>query len=281
VTEPDSGVDEPLDASVDPPGTGGTSGLGGSSGSGGSGPDLDAGDAGDPDAGDSGDAGIYLGPSVGRASTFAVLAYDSVTSANISSVIGDIGVSSAAISTITDFDAPTPFTYEKYGSDSLPPDSDRAQLAQGDVTALVGNIDPRQCDTDLTSVGMTGNVTLHPGVTCMTSTVADVLLNGQITLDAGGDPNAFFIITGELALNAALNTQVILSGSAQACSVFWRFRTAVTMATSVEFIGTVIAGSAITMNTGATLLGRTLAQTEGVHLDANTINMPTGCTHVE
>ncbi|HTA91182.1 MAG TPA: ice-binding family protein, partial [Polyangiaceae bacterium] len=227
-------------------------------------------------------------PTVGTAKSFAVLAYSAITTANISNVIGDIGVSAGAVSTITGFDTPTPI---KYGTDSLAPNTARAMLAQQDVTALVGNLDPRPCDTDYTNVvgGLTGDITLYPGVTCMNSFTADVLLNGHVTLDARGDSNAFFIIRGNLTLTVADAAQVVLANGAEACGVFWRISKQVTIGKTVQFYGTVIAGSAITMSTASTLVGRALAQTAGVHLDANAITVPTDglvgspgvCTHVQ
>jgi len=151
------------------------------------------------------------------------------------------------------------------------------------VTALVGDIDPRPCDTDLTNVvgGLTGDITLHPGVTCMNSFSADVLLNGHLTLDAKGDPNAFFIIRGNLTLTVADAAQVVLANGAQACGVFWRIKKQVTIGKTVAFYGTVIAGTAITLSTESTLSGRALAQTAGVVLDANTVTIPSSCSHLE
>jgi hypothetical protein len=228
----------------------------------------------------SGGGGSYTGPSVGTSKQFAALAYNSVTAANISTLTGSIGVSAAAVSTITGFSAPSDV---KYGSDSLAPNDHLTALAQGDVTTLVGNIDPRACDADLTNVvgGLTGDITLHPGVTCMSSFSADVLLNGHVYLDAQNDPNAFFIIRANNTLTAANGAQVVLTNGAQACGVFWRVSKSVTIGTTVQFYGTVIAGSAFTMNTGSTLVGRALAQTAGVHLDANTITIPSACAHAE
>ena len=179
----------------------------------------------------------------------------------------------------------------KFGLDSLPPFNQRTTLAQQDVTALVADIDPRACDDDYTDVvgGLTGDVTLYPGVTCMNSFSTGMLVNGTVFLDARGDSNAFFIIRGNLSLNVANGAEVVLMNGAQACSVFWRIASAVTIGTTVQFYGTVIAGSAITMNTGSTLTGRALAQTEGVQLDANAITVPSDgaigspgvCTHLQ
>jgi hypothetical protein len=275
---------------------GGTTGVNGGASSGGtqssagaSGKSGSSGAAGlTGSSGEAGDTGSYEGPSVGRAQTFAALAYSSITAANVSMLSGDIGVSAAAVSNITGFNAPGD---KKYGTDSLAPNSMRTILAQQDVTALVGNIDPRACDTDLTNVvgGLTGDITLHPGVTCMNSFSADVLLNGHVTLDARGDSNAFFIIRGNLTMTVADAAQVVLANGAEACGVFWRFSKQVTIGKTVKFYGTVISGTAITMSTGSTLTGRALAQTAGVMLDANTITIPTDglvgaagvCTHVQ
>jgi hypothetical protein len=281
-------------------GTGANGGRGGASDGG----TANAGDAGSPNAGSSpgseggagggaaggegfdyggegfGGAAAYHGPSVGKAWSFAALAYGSITTANISTIRGELGLSAAAVSSITGFDAAS---YQKYGIDSLAPDSQRTIEAQQDVTALVGDIDPRPCDVDLTDVvgGLTGDITLQPGVTCMNSFSAEVLLNGHVYLDAGGDPNAFFIIKGNMTLNAADAAQVVLQNGAQACGVFWRISKAVTIGKTVKFVGTVIAGTAITMKSGSTLNGRALAQTAGVQLDANSVKTPAACTHVQ
>lgn len=264
--------------------TGGSSANAGSSSKGGGASNAGTGATGPSGAGmndgSAGSTGEYSGPSVGTAKSFAALAYSAITAANISPVTGAIGVSAGAMSNITGFDAPTDV---KYGTDSLAPNDQRTIVAQQDVTSLVGDIDPRACDVDDTDVvgGLTGDVTLYPGVTCMNSFSADVLVNGHVTLDAQGDPNAFFIIRGNLTMTVADGAEVVLANGAQACGVFWRIKKQVTIGKTVNFYGTVIAGTAITMSSASTLGGRALAQTAGVMLDANTITIPGSCTHLE
>jgi hypothetical protein len=264
-------------SSPNPEGGGGGGAFGGEGGGGAGG--EGGGEAGGGEGGFGG-AAQYDGPSVGKAKTFAVLAYSAITTSNVSTIGGELGVSAGALSKITGFDA---LTYAKYGTDSLAPNSQRTLLAQQDVTALVGDIDPRPCDVDLTNVvgGLTGDITLHPGVTCMKSFSADVLVNGHVYLDAGGDPNAFFVIKGNLTLTVADGAEVVLQNGAQACGVFWRISKEVVMGTTVKFIGSVVSGTAITMKTGSTLNGRALAQTAGVQLDANSVTIPAACTHVQ
>jgi hypothetical protein len=115
----------------------------------------------------------------------------------------------------------------------------------------------------------------------MNSFSADVLINGHVYLDAGGDANAFFIIRGKKTLTVADGAEIVLQNNARACGVFWRISEAVTFGKTVQFHGTVIAGTAITMKTASTLNGRALAQTAGVHLDANTVTAPSDaeCPH--
>jgi hypothetical protein len=260
-------------------GSTGSAAAGGHSGSSGS---VASGGHSGSAAGAGGSSSHYGGPSVGTAQQFAVLAYNSVTTANTSTLVGTIGVSAAAVSVVTGFDDPQ---FIKYGNDALAPNDHLTGNAQGDVTKLVGDIDPRMCDRDLTDVvgGLTGDITLHPGVTCMNSFSADVLVNGHVYLDAGGDDNAFFIIRGNKTLTVADGAQVVLTNGAHTCGVFWRISEAVTIGKTVAFEGTVIAGTAITMKTASTLNGRALAQTAGVQLDANTVKAPTNaeCPHVQ
>jgi hypothetical protein len=84
-------------------------------------------------------------------------------------------------------------------------------------------------------------------------------------------------------MTVANGAQVVLTNNARACGVFWRISEAVTIGTTAQFHGTIIAGTAITMQTGSTLNGRALAQTAGVQLDANTIAIPSDeeCPHVQ
>jgi hypothetical protein len=54
-----------------------------------------------------------------------------------------------------------------------------------------------------------------------------------------------------------------------------RIGSSAALGTTTDFIGNILALTSITLNTGATLNGRALAQTGAVTLDANTIEGPT------
>jgi hypothetical protein len=64
-----------------------------------------------------------------------------------------------------------------------------------------------------------------------------------------------------------------LAGGAQASNVFWQVAGQVTAGPTSHFEGVILTATSITMNTGASLHGRALAQTL-VALDNNSITAP-------
>jgi len=66
---------------------------------------------------------------------------------------------------------------------------------------------------------------------------------------------------------------VTLVGGAQAKNIFWQVSGKATLGTTAAVKGIILSQTLISMNTGATLSGRALAQT-AVTLIANTITAP-------
>jgi uncharacterized repeat protein (TIGR01451 family) len=63
-----------------------------------------------------------------------------------------------------------------------------------------------------------------------------------------------------------------------ACNIWWRVGSSATIETTTAFKGNILALTAITMKTGATLSGRIFAQNAAVTLGTNTITLPTCST---
>jgi hypothetical protein len=99
-------------------------------------------------------------------------------------------------------------------------------------------------------------------------------LTGTLTLDAKGNPNAVFIIQTGSSLITASGSSVALINGAQACNVFWVVGSSATLGTDTDFMGTVMALTSITADTGATVDGSLLAENGAVTLDDNTVTMP-------
>lgn len=95
----------------------------------------------------------------------------------------------------------------------------------------------------------------------------------NITLDAGGNPDAVFIFQTDAALTTGTSSTVTLAGGAQAKNVWWMAGSAATLGVSSIFKGTVIANGAAVQVLGGTALlptvveGRLFSHAAGVVLD--------------
>ncbi len=99
--------------------------------------------------------------------------------------------------------------------------------------------------------------TLLPGLYNWSTDV--LITKAGITL-AGG-PNDIWILqtAGNLTVNNS--AMVTLLGGAQAKNIFWKVSGQATLGTAADMKGIILSKTLISMNTGATLSGRALAQT--------------------
>ena len=117
-----------------------------------------------------------------------------------------------------------------------------------------------------------GGEILNPGVYDIASAGS---ITGILTLDAGGDVNAMFIIKLGGALTTGANAKVVLTGGAASCNVIWSVEGAIAMAASTNMVGTLLANNgAISMGPGSNLDGRLLATMGAVTIDNTKANKP-------
>jgi hypothetical protein len=118
--------------------------------------------------------------------------------------------------------------------------------------------------------------------------LTSILITGDLTLDAQGDPNAVFIfqssgtvVTADGARSPGVHTRILLINSARASNVFWQAGSSATLGAFSEFQGNILASASITMVTGASSCGRLLAGAfagGAFVFDSNVVSVPgIGC----
>jgi hypothetical protein len=207
------------------------------------------------------------GPSVvvlGTTSTFAVLAQDSINSTGATVITGDVGLTPGTATEVTGF---PPGTY----SGTLQANNAAAATAAADLLTAITDVTARSTGVITLPSGDLSGLTLSPG---LYDTTAPLTLSGTLTLNALGHPEAVFIIRTSADLTTAAGSRVVLTSGAQASNVIWLVGTTATLGANSEFQGTILANQSITLNSGAHLIGRALARTGVVTLNASVITVP-------
>lgn len=220
---------------------------------------------------------------VGLATTsqFGVLAGSGITNVGAGTTIeGDVGsYETPAVTGLLE----TQVDGEIRRSDLNPGDESIMVTAKDDLVAAyldaADSDELAEPDLDETELG---GKTLTAGI----YQNATLGLTGTLTLDGGNDDgtasDAVFVIKTRSGgsegstLTTASNSSVVLTGGAQACNVFWQVGSSATFGAGTDFVGTVMALTSISAESGATFEGRLLARNGEVTLIDNTISSP-GC----
>ena len=160
-----------------------------------------------------------------------------------------------------------------------------AVTAYADLAAFPGGLDVSTCTgCGGGAPGELGGRTLAPGIYKSVPMTYGITA-GDLTLDAQGDANAFWVFQMGTTLTVgtpSAHRSVILLNGAQAKNVFWQVGTAVTLNSVLgggTMVGTIIAQSAITVSTAGvttvtTINGRALCLAGPVALVNTVINVP-------
>lgn len=215
---------------------------------------------------------------LGGAGDFVILAKTSISTASASDVTGDMGISPAAATYITDFsliaDATNVFstssqvTGQIYASDYEPPTPSNLTSAVGAMETAFSDAASRAAHYTEEAAGAIGGLTLEPG-TYKWGT--DVSIADDLTLEGSATNVWIFQVAGDLSIASA--ARVNLTGGALAKNVFWQVSGKAEFGTTSHFEGVVMCQTGITLKTGASINGRLLAQT-AVSLDANAVVEP-------
>ncbi len=104
-----------------------------------------------------------------------------------------------------------------------------------------------------------------------------ILITGDLTLDAQGDPDATFVFQSASTVGSMPGAKILLAGGAKASNVYWQAGSDATLQTGTTWNGNIFAYRDITMVTGATSCGRLFAGafTDGLFVfDSNRVSVP-------
>jgi hypothetical protein len=214
---------------------------------------------------------------LGESGNYVILAKTAINNISTSAITGDLGLSPAATSYVTGLSVTNATGYATsaqvtgkiYAADMATPTPINLTTAVNNMVTAYNDAAGRT-SPDFTELA-TGNIggrTLAPGLYKWTNTVT---IPSQITISGGPNDIWIFQIAGNLSVSSAVN--VTLSGGAQAKNIFWQVAGQATLGTTVQFQGTILSMTGITLQTGASITGRALAQT-AVILDGSAISNP-------
>ncbi|PTE19657.1 hypothetical protein C5F48_21735 [Cereibacter changlensis JA139] len=177
--------------------------------------------------------------------SFCVVAGESITNTGPTTIDGSIALSPGT-------------SFSGDGSVTQTGEGDAIYIANGvavrinnDLTTLYNVLAsrPTSAGGDLTGQGL-GERTLTAGVYNF-DTSPNLEAGETLILDAGGNPDAIFIINIGTTLTAGSGSAIELDGRAQGGNVFFRVGTSATIDTTAALIGQILALDSITLNTSA------------------------------
>ena len=214
---------------------------------------------------------------LGTSANYVILAKTEITNISISAITGDLGLSPAATSYITGLAltnatghaTSSQVTGQIYAADMAVPTPVNLSTAISNMqTAYTDGAGRPFPDFIELSSGNIGGKTLVPGLYKWTTSVT---MPADVTISGSGTDVWIFQIAGNLTLSSAV--RITLAGGALAKNIFWLVAGQTTLGTTSHFEGVILSMTGITLQTGASINGRALAQT-AVVLDANVVTKP-------
>jgi hypothetical protein len=201
---------------------------------------------------------------------FAVLGAAAVTNTGNTQLKGALGVSNnSSVSGMTGF-------FGTLANDG--PGTASGAVHQGDPYALAADQQLSIAMSSLSLMGAgtalgasLGGLTLVPGVYTVSAAASNLV--GTLTLDGGGNANAYWVFQMDSTLITSVGSNVNVINSGAGAGVFWNVGSSATLDSGSTFMGNILASASITMNDHVTLsCGRALAHVGAVTLIGDTID---------
>lgn len=208
---------------------------------------------------------------------FGVFAATNITNIGFSEVRNmDVGLSPGLRALIVGFPPGIVINGDIFAADDIFPTGVAAMLttSRADLVAAYLLAESAGSPASVLLTGDQGGRTLTPGI--YKSTTSLLVQAGNLTLNARGDANAVWIfqIADNLTTVAGTGGNIILTGGAQSKNVYWQTGGSATIGAGTSFNGNILALNSITLNSGATVVGRLLARNGSISMNTNIINKP-------
>jgi len=206
---------------------------------------------------------------------FAIISGVGVSNNAGASVINnmDVGIYPGARSSITGFPPAKIVNGNLYAADDGAATAAMLKQAKLDLVTAYLFAESSIAMAPQTVSGNQGGKTLAPGIYKSTSTLS--VDGSDLTLDAQGDPNAYWIFQVASTLTTTTGGNIKLIGGAQAKNIFWQTGSSATIGTYTTFYGSILALQSITLDSYAVATGRMLARNGAVVMTStNIINKP-------
>ena len=214
---------------------------------------------------------------LGTSGNYVILAKAAINNSAISAITGDLGLSPAATSYITGlalinatgYATSSQVTGQIFAADMAAPTGINLTTAVVNMITAYNDAAGRLLP-DFLELG-TGNIggkTLTSGLYKWTS---NVTMPSNVTISGSATDVWIFQISGNLTMGNAVS--ITLTGGALPTNIFWQVAGQATLGTTSHFEGILLSMTGITLQTGASMKGRALAQT-AVILDASTVVAP-------
>ncbi|MEB0134696.1 ice-binding family protein [Actimicrobium sp. CCC2.4] len=196
-------------------------------------------------------------------SDFAVLGASTVTSTGLTTLAGNLGVSPGTA--ITGFG---PGTY----SGTIYPGGPVAATAHAQLGAAMANLAKLGSGTQL--AGNLNGLTLAPGVYTVAALASN--LSQVLTLDGGGNPNAYWVFQMPSTLITSPGAVVNVINTGAGAGIYWVVGSSATIDNNTIFAGNIMASASVTLNGGAAIVcGRALAYSGAVTMINVLVNATT------
>ncbi len=196
-----------------------------------------------------------VAPDLASAASFVGLAHETFTNTGSGVYYGNVGVFPGT--SVTGFPPGSVRNGAIHIADGV------ASQALSDATTAYTALAGQGCDHDLSGQDL-GGLTLTPGVYCFNTSAQ---LTGNLVLDALGNPLAVWVFKIGSTLTTASGSSVGVINGGQALNAFWQVGSSATLGTTTRFRGNIFAHVSVTLNTGASLVGRAFGLTGAVTMD--------------